>query len=110
MQFDKIAKEKAEKLKEADSMIFQTESQLKELGDKLSDQNKVAVEYALTELRMAHQSQDVAAIQTALDNINAAWKTATEAMYAQGEQGQAAAPQQEQSGDNVEDVEFEEVK
>jgi molecular chaperone DnaK len=93
-------------------MIFQTESQLKELGSKLADDHKVAVEYALTELRMAHQSQDIAAIQTALDNINAAWKTATEAMYAQGDQGgQQAAPQQEQSaGDNVEDVEFEEVK
>jgi molecular chaperone DnaK len=108
---DKIAKERAEKLNEADSMIFQTESQLKELGSKLADDHKVAVEYALTELRMAHQSQDIPAIQTALDNINAAWKTATEAMYAQGDQGQQAAPQQEQSqGDNVEDVEFEEVK
>jgi molecular chaperone DnaK len=63
-------------------MIFQTETQLKELGEKLSDENKVAVEYALTELRMAHQSQD-SCFQTALDNINAAWKTATEAMYAQ---------------------------
>ena len=109
---DKAAKEKAEKLNEADGMIFQTESQLKELGDKLSDDNKVAIEYALTELRMAHQSQDIAAIQTALDNINAAWKKATEAMYAQGEQGQAdAQPQGDaQSGDNVEDVDFEEVK
>ena len=101
-----------EKLNEADGMIFQTESQLKELGDKLSDDNKVAIEYALTELRMAHQSQDIPAIQTALDNINAAWKKATEAMYAQGEQGQAEAQPQgdAQSGDNVEDVEFEEVK
>ncbi|HCF02852.1 molecular chaperone DnaK [Flavobacterium sp.] len=109
---DKAAREKAEKLNEADGMIFQTESQLKELGDKLSDDNKVAIEYALTELRMAHQSQDIAAIQTALDNINAAWKKATEAMYAQGEQGQAdAQPQGDaQSGDNVEDVDFEEVK
>ena len=109
---DKAAREKAEKLNEADGMIFQTESQLKELGDKLSDDNKVAIEYALTELRMAHQSQDLPAIQTALDNINAAWKKATEAMYAQGEQGQAdAQPQGDaQSGDNVEDVEFEEVK
>jgi molecular chaperone DnaK len=109
---DKIAKERAEKLNEADGMIFQTESQLKELGAKLSDDNKVAIEYALTELRMAHQSQDIPAIQTALDNINAAWKTATEAMYAQGEQGQQAAqPQGEATqGDNVEDVEFEEVK
>jgi len=103
---DKAAREKAEKLNEADGMIFQTESQLKELGDKLSDDNKVAIEYALTELRMAHQSQDIPAIQTALDNINAAWKKATEAMYAQGEQPQGDA----QSGDNVEDVDFEEVK
>jgi molecular chaperone DnaK len=109
---DKAARERAEKLNEADGMIFQTESQLKELGDKLTDENKVAVEYALTELRMAHQSQDIPAIQTALDNINAAWKKATEAMYAQGEQGQPASePQGEQAqGDNVEDVEFEEVK
>ncbi|HWS60108.1 MAG TPA: molecular chaperone DnaK [Flavobacterium sp.] len=110
---DKIARERAEKLNEADGMIFQTESQLKELGDKLTDENKVAIEYALTELRMAHQSQDIPAIQTALDNINAAWKKATEAMYAQGEQTQGGAqqPQGEQpQGDNVEDVEFEEVK
>ena len=109
---DRIAREKAEKLNEADSMIFQTESQLKELGSKLSDDHKTAIEYALTELRMAHQSQDVTAIQTALDNINAAWKTATEAMYAQGEQGgqaQEAQPQEAQ-GDNVQDVDYEEVK
>ncbi|SHG83526.1 molecular chaperone DnaK [Flavobacterium fluvii] len=109
---DKIARERAEKLNEADGMIFQTESQLKELGAKLTDDNKVAIEYALTELRMAHQSQDIPAIQTALDNINAAWKKATEAMYAQGEQGQQEAQPQgdAQQGDNVEDVEFEEVK
>ena len=108
---DKAARAKVEKLNEADGMIFQTESQLKELGEKLSDDNKVAIEYALTELRMAHQSQDIPAIQTALDNINAAWKTATEAMYAQGEQGQQAAePQAEAQGDNVQDVEYEEVK
>ncbi|OAB29803.1 molecular chaperone DnaK [Flavobacterium omnivorum] len=109
---DKIARSRAEKLNEADGMIFQTETQLKELGAKLSDDNKVAVEYALTELRMAHQSQDIPAIQTALDNINAAWKTATEAMYAQGEQGQQEAQPQGDAaqGDNVEDVEFEEVK
>ena len=107
---DKIARERAEKLNEADSTIFQTESQLKELGDKISDTNKTAIEYALTELRMAHQSQDLEAIQKGLDNVNAAWKTATEAMYAQGEQGQAAEPQAQSQGDNVEDVEFEEVK
>ena len=60
---------------------------------------------------MAHQSQDLEAIQKGLDNVNAAWKTATEAMYAQGEQGQQAAqPQAETQGDDVQDVEFEEVK
>ncbi len=108
---DRLFGERAEKLNEADGMIYQTESQLKELGAKLADDHKVAIEYALTELRMAHQSQDLTAIQTALDNINAAWKTATEAMYAQGEQGQPAAePQAQSQGDNVEDVEFEEVK
>ena len=107
---DKVARSRAEKLNEADGMIFQTETQLKDLGDKLADDHKVAVEYALTELRMAHQSQDLTAIQTALDNINAAWKTATEAMYAQGEQGQAAAEPQAAEGDNVQDVDYEEVK
>jgi molecular chaperone DnaK len=107
---DKIARERAEKLNEADSMIFQTESQLKELGDKLTDDHKTAIEYALTELRMAHQSQDLDAIQKGLDNVNAAWKTATEAMYAQGDQGQAAQPQAETQGDNTQDVDFEEVK
>ena len=108
---DKVARARAEKLNEADSTIFQTESQLKELGDKITDENKTAIEYALTELRMAHQSQDLDAIQKGLDNVNAAWKTATEAMYAQGEQAGGAQPQAEQAqGDNVEDVEFEEVK
>jgi molecular chaperone DnaK len=59
---------------------------------------------------MAHQSQDIPAVQTALDNINAAWKTATEAMYAQGEQGQdEAKPEGEAQGDDVQDVDYEEV-
>ena len=109
---DRIAKEKADKLNEADSMIFQTESQLKELGDKLSDDHKVGIESALTELRMAHQNQDLEAIQKGLDNVNAAWKVATEAMYAQGDQGQAqqAQPQADASGDQTQDVDFEEVK
>ena len=109
---DKIARERVEKINEADSLIFQTETQLKELADKISDEHKTAIEYALTELRMAHQSQDLEAIQKGLDNVNAAWKTATEAMYAQGEQGQAqdAQPQGEAQGDNVQDVEYEEVK
>lgn len=110
---DKAAKERIEKLNEADGMIFQTESQLKELGDKLSEESKTAIGYALTELKMAHENQDLTAIQTALDNINAAWKTATESMYAQGEQGQPQgdAPQGDApQGDNVQDVDYEEVK
>ncbi len=109
---DKIARERVEKINEADSLIFQTETQLKELADKITDEHKTGIEFALTELRMAHQSQDLEAIQKGLDNVNAAWKTATEAMYAQGEAGQAqdAQPQAEAEGDNVQDVEFEEVK
>jgi len=112
---DKIAKERIDKLNEADSMIFQTESQLKELGDKLSADHKTAIEYALTELRMAHQGQDLEAIQKGLDNVNAAWKTATEAMYAQGDQAGAqpqgeAKSQGDAQGDNVQDVDYEEVK
>ncbi len=110
---DKIARERAEKLNEADSMIFQTESQLKELGDKLTDAHKTTIEMALTELRLAHESQDVDAIQTALDNINAAWKVATEVIYAQGDAGQTqdAQPQgNAPEGDNVQDVDYEEVK
>ena len=111
---DKIAKERIDKLNEADSMIFQTESQLKELSEKLSDDHKTAIEYALTELRLAHQNQDIEAIQKGLDNVNAAWKTATEAMYAQGgdQQGQPqdAQPQGQPQGDNVQDVDYEEVK
>jgi molecular chaperone DnaK len=109
---DRIAKERVEKLNEADGMIFQTESQLKELGDKLSADNKTAIEYALTELKMAYENKDLTAIQTGLDNINAAWKTATEAMYAQGEQSQTqeAQPQADSNGDQTQDVDFEEVK
>jgi molecular chaperone DnaK len=106
---DKIARERIEKINEADSTIFQTESQLKELADKLSDEHKTAIEFALTELRLAHQNQDLEAIQKGLDNVNAAWKTASEAMYAQGEQAQGE-PQAQAEGDNVQDVEFEEVK
>ncbi|WP_338410374.1 molecular chaperone DnaK [uncultured Flavobacterium sp.] len=109
---DKIAKERVEKLNEADAMIFQTESQLKELGEKLTDDHKTAIEFALTELRMAHQLQDLVAIDKGLENVNAAWKIATEAMYAQGDAGQAQddQPQADASGDQTQDVEFEEVK
>ncbi len=109
---DKLAKERAEKINEADSMIFQTESQLKEIGDKLTAEHKTAIEYALTELKMGHETQDLDAIQKGLDNVNAAWKTATEEMYKSQEQGGAsqAEPQANASGDQTQDVDFEEVK
>ncbi len=111
---DKKMKEKVDKLNEADSLIFQTESQLKELGDKLTDEQKTSIEGSLTELQAAHQAQDLDAIQSALDKVNAAWKTATEAMYQQGQPGQGQqqqeAPQGEAGGDNVQDVDYEEVK
>jgi molecular chaperone DnaK len=109
---DKLVKERADKLNEADSMIFQTESQLKEIGDKLTAEHKTAIEYALTELKMGHETQDLDAIQKGLDNVNAAWKTATEEMYKSQEQGDAAQaePQANASGDQTQDVDFEEVK
>ncbi|AWG26126.1 molecular chaperone DnaK [Flavobacterium kingsejongi] len=111
---DKATKERIEKLNEADSMIFQTESQLKEFGEKLSDANKTAIEYALTELKMAYENKDVATIQPALDKINEAWKNSSEEMYKQGDAQSApqdAQPQGDaQNGDNVQDVDFEEVK
>ncbi len=110
---DRKARERADKLNEADSMIFQSESQLKELGDKLSADHKSTIEAALTELKAAHMAQDIDAIQPALDKINEAWKVATESIYQQGgDQGQPqdAQPQPEASGDNVQDVDYEEVK
>jgi len=114
---DKATKERVEKLNEADAMIFQTEKQLAEFGDKLSEGNKSTIGMALTELKMAYEAKDVAAIQPALDRINEAWKNASEEMYKQGgdaqqggqqQQGQPEANQSE--GDNVQDVDFEEVK
>ena len=117
---DKTAKETADKLNEADGMIFQTEKQLKEFGDKLSDDKKKPIEEALEELKKAYETKDLAVIQPALDKINEAWKVASEEMYkaqAEAQQGGAAGPeagQQSGGGDSeasdVEDVDFEEVK
>ena len=115
---DKAAKETAEKINEADSMIFQTEKQLKEFGVKLSDDKKGPIEAALVELKAAHESKDVAQITAAMETINEAWKVASEEMYAaeQGAAGADAGAQQgepeasDAQGDNVEDVDFEEVK
>jgi molecular chaperone DnaK len=109
---DRLVKEKADKLNEADSMIFQTEKQLGEFGDKLSEANKGAIESALTELKAAYETKEVATIQPALDKINEVWKNASEEMYkAQAEGGAAQAePQANTSSDQTQDVDFEEVK
>ena len=115
---DKKAKETAEKINGADSMIFQTEKQLKEYGDKLSADKKEPIETALADLKKAHESKDLDQIDAAMEKINEAWKAASEEMY-KAEQAAGANPGAEQQGqpeannaqgDNVEDVDFEEVK
>jgi len=124
---DKKAKETADKINAADAMIFQTEKQFKEFGDKLSDDKKKPIEDALAELKKAHESKDLAQIDGAMEKINNAWKNASEEMYkAQQPEGgantgtaDAGAQQQAQDADGagnaatddaVEDVDFEEVK
>ncbi|MDG1730924.1 MAG: molecular chaperone DnaK [Algibacter sp.] len=115
---DKVAKETADKLNEADGMIFQTEKQLEEFGDKLSEDKKQPIVDALEELKKAYETKDLEVITPALDKINEAWKVASEEMYkAQAEaQGGAEAPGPDASqngeteGNDVEDVDFEEVK
>ena len=117
---DKQAKEQADKLNAADQMIFQTESQLKEFGEKLSDDKKKPIEEALEELKKAYETKDLAIIDPALEKINEAWKAASEEMYkaqaegqAQGQPGPdpaANAGGDATGGDDVQDVDFEEVK
>lgn len=110
---DKQAKETADKLNEADSMIFQTEKQLSEFGDKLSEANKTNIQTALDELKKAYETRNVETIQPALDKINEAWKAASEEMYkaqADGQQGGAQQAQPNQEGDATQDVDYEEVK
>ncbi|WP_375417351.1 molecular chaperone DnaK [uncultured Hymenobacter sp.] len=123
---DRAEAERIKKVNDADSMIFQTEKQLKEYGDKLSGGNKTAIENALADLRKAHESKDLAQIDTAMTAINAAWQAASQEMYAQGGQpgadgagnpfgGDGQAPNgngqqgQPQAADNVTDVDYEEV-
>ncbi len=116
---DKLAKESAETLNEADQMIFQTEKQLSEFGEKLSEDKKKPVQDALDELKKAFETKELEAIKPALDKINEAWKNASEEMYkaqaeAGGEQPGPDADTSTSSGDSnsdsVEDVDFEEVK
>lgn len=113
---DKAAREKVEKINAADSMIFQTEKQLKEFGDKLSTDKKAPIESALEELKKAFETKDVAIIDPAMEKINEAWKVASEEMYKA--QAESQGPTQEEStqsstddkSDNIQDVDFEEVK
>jgi len=115
---DKIEKERVEKLNQADSMIFQTEKQLKEFGDKIPADKKAPIETALASLKEAHQSQDVAKVDTALEAMNTAWTAASEDIYKAQQAGAAegAAPGADAgqnggaSNDTVEDAQFEEVK
>ena len=115
---DAKAKESVDKLNSADSMIFQTEKQLKEFGDKLSEDKKKPIEEALEELKKSYESKDLDKIDPALEKINEAWKAASEEMYkaqqgqqdGQAQQGAEAAGDPSNDSDNVEDVDFEEVK
>jgi molecular chaperone DnaK len=121
---DKQAKEKVEKINQADSLIFQTEKQFKEFGDKIPADKKEPIETALNKLKEAHKSQDVAAIDAAITEMNNAWTAASEEIYkaqqagggAQpgGDQGFAGGEQQQPNNnggnENVTDAEYEEVK
>ncbi|HKR05492.1 MAG TPA: molecular chaperone DnaK [Bacteroidia bacterium] len=120
---DKKAKEEVEKVNQADTMIFQTEKQLTEYGDKISPDKKENIQKALSELKEAHKSKNLAGIDTALAALNTAWQAASEEMYKAGQQagqpqqpgadGSQGAPTEEPKAGNdgnVTDVDFEEVK
>ncbi len=114
---DRETREKAEKLNAADSLIFQTEKQMKEYGEKIPAEKKEAIENALTELKEAHKAQDIAQIDSATQKMNDAWQAASQEMYqATQDAGANGAPQDAAEGssesndsEDVTDVEFEEV-
>ena len=113
---DRKAKEEAEKVNGADSLIFQTEKQLKEYGEKIPAEKKEAIENAVAELKKAHEAKDLAGIDTQMEALNAAWASASEDMYkaTQGAENNgtadAAAEGAGAGAENVQDVDFEEVK
>ena len=115
---DKEARERVEKINQADSLIFQTEKQLKEYGDKIPADKKAPIESALTKLKDAHKTQDMAQIDTALAEMNNAWTAASEDMYKATQDGGGGQPNGEQQqgsqgsaeSEHVTDAEFEEVK
>ena len=109
---DRKVKEETEKINQADSLIFQSEKQLNEFGDKIPADKKSAIETGLNELKEAHKNRDLAGIETAMNNMNAAWQAASQDMYNASQQTEGAPEQgpANNAGDNVTDVEFEEVK
>ena len=122
---DKKERERVDKMNQADSMIFQTENQLKEIGDKIPAEHKPAIENALQQLKDAHKSGDIAAIDNAMNALNQAWQTASQQMYqgaqagpqpgADQQQGpfynqQASGQQEAPKDENIQDADFEEVK
>ena len=112
---DRQAREKVDKLNEADSIIYQTERQMTEYGKKLPENLKADIEKAVTELKAAHQAQDLDAINKGIEAVNNAWAAASQQMGGQpGAGGPEAGPQGptndgQAGGDDVTDVEFEEV-
>ncbi len=117
---DKAEKEKVEKMNQADSLVFQTEKQLKEYGDKIPADKKGAIEQAAEKLKEAHKAQDLAGIDNAMATLNAAWTAASEDMYKSTQEGgaqpgpdggdHAHTADANASADNVTDVPYEEVK
>ncbi|WP_262482935.1 molecular chaperone DnaK [Arachidicoccus rhizosphaerae] len=118
---DKAEREKVDTINQADSLIFQTEKQLKEFGDKVPADKKAPIESALNGLKEAHKTQDIAAIKSAMETLNTAWTAASEDIYksqqeagaaagAEGAQADGGQGQQQGGGDDVTDAEFEEVK
>ena len=113
---DNKRKEEADKINAADSLIFQTEKQLSEYGDKIPEDKKEAIELALAELKTAHEAKDFATIDTAMEKLNTVFQAASQEMYAQdGAEGSADAGAGAEGGDETddvgaEDVDFEEVK
>lgn len=115
---DAEAKEKIEKINAADALIFQTEKQLKEYGDKIPADKKEPIETALTDLKTAHTTQEISQIDPAVEKLNEAWAAASQELYAAMNEQQAGANPTDDSADatssktddEVEDVDFEEVK
>ena len=118
---DKKERERVDKINEADSMIFQTENQLKELGDKIPADKKAPIEAALNKLKEAHKAQDIAAIDAAKAELNTAFQAASADMYNQADAQPGAGAQSQQANgaqqntssnnnDDIQDADFEEVK